>query len=93
MTTTGILMCDWKSKPDETGDWLWVCMWSCDCCVRCSGIVWITEEPDEHAVDLGNGFHLHWEGSEPEHGLDVEEITAFMKVALPDTYFGELKMT
>jgi len=36
----------WKDKPDSPGDWLWVSMWSCDCCVAKSGIAFVQNVDD-----------------------------------------------
>ncbi|RJQ25048.1 hypothetical protein C4577_06595 [Candidatus Parcubacteria bacterium] len=49
---------DWqKELPNEEGDWLWVSMWSCGCCVSKSGIAWI------HQVDP------EYEKEHPENGV------------------------
>tara|TARA_Y100000310_G_C20534324_1_gene740090 strand:+ start:121 stop:444 length:324 start_codon:yes stop_codon:yes gene_type:complete len=86
-----------KEKPDSEGDWLWVEMWTCNCCVHRSGIAWVQKvdmEKDGYSdkekedfladhEDLGNNFYLHWQGSRPDKYVTIDTVTAWMKLPLP----------
>jgi len=80
---------DWKKLPDSEGDWLWVEMWSCGCCVMKSGIAWVAN-PDEIEATCWevNGFKVSWEchsSKMPDLNDDGSpvEITGWKKVNLP----------
>ena len=52
-------MTKWKKQPDSTGDWLWVMMWSCGCCVRKCGIATVYEYDDSdnfNEYGVGSGW-------------------------------------
>lgn len=59
-----------KEFPQEVGDFLWVSMWGCDCCVNKSGIAWIHDVTgdDLPAIHYQVGeltLGVSWEGTEP----------------------------
>ena len=83
-------MSDWKPLPDSEGDWLWLVLWDCGCCVGQSGIAYIydtdPEQPEPepeytHCQHQIEGFTISWEGNVPKY--DFEEIKHWMKVELP----------
>lgn len=83
-------MNDWKHLPDSEGDWLWVVVWDCGCCVAGSGIAYVYDtDPDQiepspeyadcqHKID---GFTISWEGTIPK--FSFEEIKHWTKIELP----------
>jgi len=92
-------MTEWKDLPDSEGDWLWVYMWDCGCCVAKCGICWVTEyitpenEDDERYYEGGflippdNKLCIHWETREELRPDMVDGkfwVNGFMKIDLPD---------
>lgn len=89
-----------KEFPQENGDWLWVSMWGCACCIRESGIAWIHEvyPEDDNLPPIyyqnkdDKWLGISWEGRKPCF-LDKEEkqpdITAWMKIDLPPKEWSE----
>ena len=88
--------------PQEPGDFLWVEMWGCDCCVNRSGIAWVHDVAGDDAEHLppinyktADGKHLgiSWEGSKPTFKEDdptKPAIDGWLKVSpLPKS--GRLK--
>lgn len=81
-----ILSPQWKSLPDSPGDWLWICAFSCGCCVMEAGIVWVLSEDDcseenRLKMDEINGFKVQWQTNKhkkPEH------INGYLKINLPN---------
>ena len=64
-----------EDYPQEKGNYLWVSVWGCDCCVRKSGIAWIYDVKDYHADEMpsinyhtqeGKHLGISWEGAEPD---------------------------
>jgi hypothetical protein len=89
-------MTEWRREPpDEPGDWLWVSMWDCDCCVRDSGIAWVIDEHDEQACDttdlekLPSGLFISWERSNPQI---VNLVTGWLKLDLPEVIKKKLEV-
>jgi hypothetical protein len=78
--------------PDTKGDWLWVEMWGCGCCVHKCGVAWVHDEvdlndpPPIHYALTNTVLGISWEGNKPTFE-DKEEknpiITAWMKITLP----------
>lgn len=67
---------NWQREvPTEEGDWLWLCIWSCGCCVRSSGVAFV----DEEGV-------FHFNGNSEE---DVSSVTAWAKIELPPQRWSE----
>lgn len=73
---------DWQSLPDSVGDWLYVTMMPCDCCVDLVGIVFVCDSKINKMIDLGNGFFVDW--TEPEENLKY--IYHWKKIQLPEMY-------
>ena len=78
-----------KDLPDSPGDWLWIIMWECNCCVYKTGIAWIInneEEPNtsDSLIRLPSGLLLSWENQKPYENTELEEITAWCKIELPN---------
>ena len=78
---------DWRREPpDKCGDWLWVTVWSCGCCVMQCGIAWVQplEENDEQPYDWQYG---HWKVSfvpnQPVMRDGNPHITAWRHIQLP----------
>jgi hypothetical protein len=74
--------------PEEQGDYLWVNIWGCNCCVRSSGICWIREvEPEEnpeYSWTAKNGKLLGL--FDVSLRLDgTPDIDYFLKLKLPPT--------
>lgn len=65
-----------KEPPDSEGDWLWVKMWGCGCCVCRSGIAFCRLEDNEYKIS--------WEGSDQDGW-----ITAWAKIDLPASGFED----
>lgn len=59
-------MQDWikEGLPQEPGDYLWVAMWGCNCCVRQNGIAWIKTVEGVTSTDPKD---TEWNGSPPDH--------------------------
>lgn len=84
---------DWQQElPQEPGDWLWVTMWGCGCCVHSCGIAYVfdAEEADTPERFLytkdGKQLAISWESPKEKHPYIHEgkpDITAWMKVELP----------
>jgi hypothetical protein len=59
--------------PQESGDFLWVAMWGCDCCVHKSGIAWVYDVTGDKEEELPLTHYqvgdkvlgISWEGAEP----------------------------
>ena len=57
-----------RELPQQEGNYLWLCLWGCNCCVRQSGIAWVRtiDEPDNdsYCYQNANGqwLELCWEG-------------------------------
>jgi hypothetical protein len=90
---------EWVTEgyPQEEGDFLWVAMWSCDCCVRKSGVAFIFDVDDtapripviHYTTATGRHLGISWEGQEPDF-LDVEktkpDVDGWMAIpTLPDS--------
>jgi hypothetical protein len=60
-----------REQPATEGDWLWVEMWGCGCCVRNCGIAFVD----------GDGM-LSFEGHPPSC---EQSITGWLPVELPDS--------
>ena len=89
-----------RDLPEEQGNYLWINIWSCDCCVRSSGIAWIREvELEEKGKDVsqwgrpdytwtgkdGKLWGLFWERGNDEYGIRPD--------GLPDVdYFLKLEL-
>jgi hypothetical protein len=81
--------------PQEKGDYLWVTMWGCNCCVRKSGIAWITDvegaDPENmpainYKTHDGKHLGIYWEGTEPPFigsSPTKPDIDGWLKVSLP----------
>jgi hypothetical protein len=66
---------DWKPLPDSPGDWLWILLWSCKCCIFRSGIAFVMSTKDWDEKDFGvseerlpGDLALGWEGSRDSYG-------------------------
>tara|TARA_Y100000034_G_scaffold75549_1_gene90737 strand:+ start:3116 stop:3376 length:261 start_codon:yes stop_codon:yes gene_type:complete len=83
-------MRDWQKLPDSEGDWLWVEMWSCGCCVLGSGIAWVSKEINGDGDWQVGKFKISWEGKQPtlEKG-EPAMITGWKKVDLPPKKWAE----
>lgn len=88
-------MNDWKLKPDESGDWIWVSMLSCNCCVDQAGSAHLAiyNNPDKDSImtfEKSNKmskidkFWCHWESGPP---MTKTVIHGWLKVELPDRDF------
>lgn len=64
-----------REVPTEEGDWLWLCIWCCGCCVRSSGVGFV----DEDGV-----FNFN-----PDSGEDITEVTAWAKIEMPPKRWSE----
>lgn len=72
-----------KELPNTEGDWLWVIMWDCGCCIYKSGIVFVFKDDRDTYQKLPNDLSISWEAEPlPEHNT-IEHITAWMKIELP----------
>lgn len=60
-----------KHLPTKYGDYLWVVMWDCNCCVQNCGIAFVLNpkdyRPDEngHLYIYSDEFAISWEGKKP----------------------------
>lgn len=74
--------------PEEQGDYLWVNIWGCNCCVRSSGICWIREvEPEdspEYSWQSKNGKLLGlFDSGVSLRLVGTPDIDYFLKLKLP----------
>ncbi len=83
--------------PQEEGDFLWVTMWGCNCCVNKSGIAWVHDvegadpenmPPINYKTEDGKHLGISWEGTTPyfkDNDQTKPTIDGWMKVSpLPD---------
>lgn len=87
-----------KELPQEEGDYLWVEMWGCDCCVLKSGICWIfdvthyplSERPSFTYQAQDKVFGVGWGRIEPtclvdETGHTIPVVTGWLRLeSLPE---------
>lgn len=89
---------DWTNKlPQEPGDYLWVNMFGCDCCVSESGIAFIynvieygtqNKKAPLYRNDTGDLMGISWEGQPPKstvekHGVTTYFVESWAKITLP----------
>ena len=91
---------NWQQEfPQTEGDWLWVNMWGCACCIHKSGIAYVSDytgaddlPPIVYTDNKGKLLGISWEGQKP-HFNDAEEkcpqITAWAKIKLPPKKWAE----
>ncbi len=85
----------WQAElPNAPGDWLWVTLWGCECCVRAAGIANIHELESESdgpresefsfAGQHGERYVINWESqTRPYFEGDIPKPTAWAKIDLP----------
>lgn len=78
----------WQDRPDEVGDYLFVLMMECGCCVDCAGIgcvyhISIENPITERMESLGNNLWWSWEGQKHREDMKVEYFK-FLKIELPE---------
>jgi hypothetical protein len=82
-----------KELPEESGDYLWVLMWTCDCCVNRSGIAWIEEatpedKPNFYYEKNGKGFGIWWGVDEKQWPTvfdGMPEVDGYLLLDLPES--------
>lgn len=91
-------MTNWMiDLPKESGDYLWICMWGCNCCERISGIAWIEELDSEdkergdylYQVD-GKWLCIHWQ-SHARMPNSEQPLVPYIEKGIPDVD-GYLKL-
>lgn len=86
----------WQDRPDEVGDYLFVLMMECGCCVDCAGIGCVyqvfqveddtgftTSDFTKDMESLGNNLWWSWENQKPREDMKVEYFK-FLKIELPE---------
>lgn len=52
------MMNGWQTDlPNEAGDWHWVDIFSCNCCIHMTGIALVTSPTDYSQSDYPDGFY------------------------------------
>jgi hypothetical protein len=82
------MMSDWKQEiPSITGDWLWIHMMQCGCCVDDCGVCFIFDSVDisynKDRVWKNGNLCFEWYGSKPRFNGDTPMVTAWRKIDLP----------
>ena len=79
-----------KELPQAEGDYLWICMWSCGCCVRQSGICWVypdSEKDDDkcyvYETKDGRKLRISWEGGIVPIVQNALDVDFWMPIKLP----------
>ena len=81
----------WQDRPDEVGDYLFVLMMECGCCVDCAGIGCVFSYPNEGTEvtkltkmeKIGDKLWWSWEGQKPREDMKLEYFK-FLKIELPE---------
>lgn len=86
---------NWLTElPEKEGDYLWINIWGCNCCVRSSGVCWIREVVPEDEPHFrwtgkdGKTWGLFWEGSRKAGEFDIRpngrpDVDYFLELDLP----------
>lgn len=90
----------WQQElPDSPGDWLWLNVWSCGCCIHRSGVATVDddEQKSDHWLKIKDGLYLTWAGQAAFENQPLDFPTAWAKLELPpadwpnEKYFAEQK--
>lgn len=94
---------EWSNKlPQEPGDYLWVNMFMCDCCVSESGIAFVyyvdeygteNKKAPLYKNDAGQLMGISWEGQPPKSNIEKDGVITYfveswMKINLPPSNYS-----